>query len=56
MPTSVAVSQEYSLRGEGATGPVIMTVQDSMETGAAVSETELVREAQAGNDDAFERL
>ena len=56
MPQSVAVSQEYSLRGEGAVGPAIMTVQDSMETGAAVSETELVREAQAGSDDAFERL
>ena len=27
-----------------------------METGAAVSESELVREAQAGSDDAFERL
>jgi RNA polymerase sigma-70 factor (ECF subfamily) len=33
-----------------------MTVQDSMETSARVSETELVREAQAGSDDAFERL
>ncbi len=55
MPPSVAVSQEFSLR-QGATGPVFMTVQDSMETGAAMSETELVREAQAGNDDAFERL
>ncbi len=56
MPQSVAVSQEYSLRGEGAVGPVFMTVQDSMETGAAMSETELVREAQTGSDDAFERL
>lgn len=56
MPQSVAVSQEYSLRGEGAAGPVFMTVQDSMETSARVSETELVREAQAGSDDAFERL
>ena len=56
MLQSVAVSQEYSLRGEGAVGPVFMTVQDSMETGAAMSETELVREAQTGSDDAFERL
>ncbi len=56
MAPSAAVSQEYSPRGEGAAGPVFMTVQDSTETDAALSETELVREAQAGNDDAFERL
>ncbi len=56
MPQSVAVSHDYSLRDEGAGGALFMTVQDSMETSAAVSETELVREAQAGSDDAFERL
>ena len=33
-----------------------MTVSDSAETQAAKSETELVREAQAGNAEAFERL
>ncbi len=56
MLQSVAVSQEYSLQGEGAAGPVFMTVQDSMETDAVMSETELVQSAQAGSDDAFERL
>ena len=49
-------SHDYSLRDEGPAGALFMTVQDSMETSAAVSETELVREAQAGSDDAFERL
>ena len=56
MPQSVAVYHDYSRQDEGGAGPVFMTVQDSMETGAAVSESELVREAQAGSDDAFERL
>ena len=56
MPQSVAVYHDYSRQDAGGAGPVFMTVQDSMETGAAVSESELVREAQAGSDDAFERL
>ena len=56
MPQSVAVYHDYSRQDAGGAGPVFMTVPDSMETGTAVSESELVREAQAGNDDAFERL
>jgi len=41
---------------EGVQELVSMTVRDSAETQASMSETDLVREAQAGSAEAFERL
>jgi len=41
---------------EGVQELVSMTVPDSAETQASMSETDLVREAQAGSAEAFERL
>lgn len=49
MSQSATASQPYSQ-------PVLMTVPNSMETGALQSETDLVRAAQRGSADAFERL
>ena len=57
MSQPVAIPQAYSLGvAEGVQELVSMTVPDSAETQAAMSETDLVREAQAGSADAFERL
>jgi RNA polymerase sigma-70 factor (ECF subfamily) len=53
----IAVPQAYSFgAAEEAQELVSMTVPDSMETQAAMSESDLVREAQAGSAAAFERL
>ncbi len=57
MSQPVAVPQAYSLGvAEGVKELVSMTGLDSAETQASMSETDLVREAQAGSADAFERL
>ncbi len=57
MSQPVAIPQAYSIGvAEGVQELVSMTVPDSAETQAAMSETDLVREAQAGSADAFERL
>ena len=57
MSQPVAVPQAYSLGvAEGVQELVSMTGPDSAETQASMSETDLVREAQAGSADAFERL
>ncbi len=57
MSQPIAVPQAHSFgAAEGVQKLVSMTVPDSMETLAATSETNLVREAQAGSVDAFERL
>ena len=57
MSQPVAVPQAYSLGvAEGVQELVSMTGLDSAETQASMSETDLVREAQAGSADAFERL
>ena len=57
MSQPVAVPQAYSLGvAEGVKELVSMTGPDSAETQASMSETDLVREAQAGSADAFERL
>lgn len=57
MSQPVAVPQAYSFgAAEGVQELVSMTVPDSAETQAAMSETELVREAQGGSAEAFERL
>lgn len=53
----VAVPQAYSFgTSEGVQELVSMTAPDSAETKVAMGETELVREAQAGSAEAFERL
>ena len=57
MSQSVVMPQAYSLGvAEGVKELVSMTGLDSAETQASMSETDLVREAQAGSADAFERL
>jgi len=54
---SVAIPQAHSLEvAEGVQELVSMTGRDSAETQASMSETDLVREAQAGSAEAFERL
>ncbi len=57
MSQSVALPQAYSLEvAKGVQELVSMTGLDSAETQASMSETDLVREAQAGSAEAFERL
>lgn len=57
MSQPVVIPQAYSLGlAEGVQELVSMTVRDSAETQASMSETDLVREAQAGSAEAFERL
>ncbi len=57
MSQPVTIPQVYSLGvAQGVQELVFMTVPDSAETQAAMSETDLVREAQAGSANAFERL